>query len=141
MPFYTSLNHIMSTAEYKLIATVIRKQNHKTRYGQWAENPYDLALTFALERLVPLLEDARQVEIQLIAEARGKKEHDELQLSFLRIVNNGTDYVSSERFKKIQFNLAFRDKRMNIVGTQMADLAAYPIARYVLDPHEAESCL
>ena len=135
-PFYERLNRFMSEADYKLIASVIRKQLHKDRYGMWAENPYDLALKFALERLLPLLEDAGQDRVDIVAEARGKREDNELRLSFLRIVNNGTEYIPAERFKRIQFQLHFKPKSMNIVGTQMADLAAYPIARYVyfLDP-------
>lgn len=28
---------------------------------------------------------------------------------------------------------------MNIIGTQMADLAGYPIARHVLDPNKANA--
>lgn len=132
--FYEQLNQIMRDCDYRLIASVIRKQVHKERYGLWAENPYDLALKFALERLLPLLEEAGQCEVHLIAEARGKREDNELRLSFLRTVNDGTEYVSAERFRRIQFRLDFKPKAMNIIGTQMADLAAYPIARHVLDP-------
>jgi hypothetical protein len=93
-----------------------------------------LAFTFALERLLPLLEGIGQTEVQLIAEARGKKEDAALKLAVLDVVTNGTYYIQSTRFKEIQFNLAFRPKSMNIVGTQMADLAGYPIALSVLKP-------
>ena len=124
----------MSSPGYELIASVIRKQDHKAKYGMFAENPYDLALKFALERLLPLLENEGQKEVYLIAEARGKKEDDELRLSFLNIVTYGTEYNSAERFKKIDFQLRFKPKAMNVIGTQLADLAAYPIARYVINP-------
>jgi len=87
-------------------ATAIRKQKHKDRYGRAARNPYDLAFTFALERLLPLLEGLGQTDVQLIAEARGRREDAELRLAFL----------------------------MNVIGIQMADLAGYPVARYVLNP-------
>jgi len=133
-PFYERINKLMSESEYKLIASVIRKQLHKERYGMWAENPYDLALKFALERLLPLLEGSGQDEVDIVAEARGKREDNELKLSFLRIVNYGTEYNPADRFKRIQFRLHFKPKAMNIIGTQMADLAAYPIARHVLNP-------
>lgn len=123
----------MSNEQYKLIVAVIRKQKHKERYGVSATNPYSLALQFVMERLVALLEGIEQQECQLIAEARGKNEDDALRLSFLSIINYGTFYVSSERFKNITFRLVFVPKSMNIVGTQLADLAAYPIARYVID--------
>lgn len=133
-PFYERINEIMSVPGYDLIASVIKKQDHKEKYGMQATNPYDLALTFALERLLPLLEKEGQTEAYLVAEARGKKEDDELRLSFLNIVTYGTYYNSADRFRKIKFHLRFKPKAMNVVGTQLADLAAYPIARYVIDP-------
>lgn len=133
-PFYERINEIMSAPGYDLIAAVIRKQDHKAKYGMNATNPYDLALTFSLERLLPLLENEGQKEVHLIAEARGKREDDELRLSFLNIVTYGTEFNSAERFKKIKFHLRFKPKAMNVVGTQLADLAAYPIARYVINP-------
>ena len=126
----------MTNCDYTLIASAIRNQKHKDKYGTSARNPYDLAFTFALERLLPLLEGLGQTEVQLIAEARGKREDAELKLSFLDVVNNGTHYVPASRFKKVQFRLEFRPKAMNIIGTQMADLAGYPVARYVLNPKE-----
>ena len=79
----------MATPGYDLIATVIKKQEHKAKYGRHAANPYDLALTFALERLLPLLEEEGQTEVYLIAEGRGKREDDELRLSFLHTVTYG----------------------------------------------------
>lgn len=134
--FYEKLNQIMSDAEYNLIISVIRKQEHKEKYGMNAENPYDLAMMFAMERLLPLLEDKKQDKVYLIAESRGKKEDDDLMLSFLRIANQGTNYIEADRFKKINFKLKFVPKMMNVIGTQLADLAAYPIARHVHNPQK-----
>lgn len=132
--FYDRINEIMSSHDYTLIASVIRKDRLKVKYGTDARNPYDLALTFSLERLLPMLESAGQPEIRLIAESRGRREDNELMLTFLQVVNSGTYYIPSVRFKQIDFQLHFKPKTMNIVGTQVADLAAYPIARHVLDP-------
>ncbi len=131
--FYARVNQIMAMETYTLIAAMIRKQHHKDRYGEAAQNPYDLAMEFALERLLPLLEQAGQTEVYVMAEARGKKEDDQLSLSFYRFVNEGNVYLSAERLKQIQFHLTFRTKEMNMIGMQMADLAAYPTARYVID--------
>src|SRR6476469_2890562 len=69
--FYDRINEIMSAPGYELIAAVIKKQEHKAKYGKNATNPYDLALTFAMERLLPLLESEGQTQVYLIAEARG----------------------------------------------------------------------
>ena len=55
----------MGGMEYTLIAAVMRKQIHAERYGRNADNPYDLALTFALERLLPLLEGLEQESVSL----------------------------------------------------------------------------
>lgn len=132
--FYTRINEVMSLEDYTLIAAMIRKQQHKDRYGEAAVNPYDLAMQSALERLLPLLEEAGQTEVIILAEARGKKEDDQLSLSFYHFVSEGNSYVSQERISKILFRLKFLTKEMNIIGMQMADLAAYPTARHVIDP-------
>lgn len=135
-PFYNRINEIMASPGYDLIASVIKKQEHKERYGMNAANPYDLALTFALERLLPLLEEEGQKEVHIVAEARGKNEENELRLSFLNTVTYGTTFNPAERFRRIKFHLLFKPKMMNVIGTQLADLAAYPIARYVINPHK-----
>ena len=132
--FYTRINEVMSLQEYTLIASMIRKQHHKDRYGDAATNPYDLAMQFALERLLPLLEDADQKEVYVMAEARGKREDDQLSLSFSRFVSEGNEYIPRGRISQVKFHLKFLSKEMNIVGMQMADLAAYPTARHVIDP-------
>ncbi len=104
--FYTRINRIMGLEEHTLIASMIRKQHHKDRYGDAAANPYDLAMEFALERLLPI-EKAGQTEVYIMAEARGKKEDDQLSLSFYRFVNEGNSYVPADRVKRIQFRLTF----------------------------------
>ena len=131
--FLSDLTALMRDLDYRWITTVIRKQDHREKYGMNAENPYDLALTFCLERLLPLLEEAGQSEVTLLAEARGRREDAELELSFLRTVNDGTAYVTCERFRAVKFRLVFAEKCRNVIGTQMADLICYPIARHVLD--------
>ena len=132
-PFYARINRIMSECEYRLIGAFIRKQRHKERYGESAVHLYEPAITSALERLLPLLEDEDQSEIRIVAESRGRREDDELRLSFLQVVNEGTGYVSSDRFRRINLHLEFRKKDSNLIGTQMCDLAAYPTARYILN--------
>jgi Protein of unknown function (DUF3800) len=130
--FYDALNNVMTTCDYKLIAVAIRKDRHAATY-KYPTDPYDLSLLFAMERLVSVLEGVRQTEVTIIAERRGEREDRELNNAFQRIVTLGSDYVDGSRFRRINFTLRFLPKSMNVVGTQMADLAAYPIARYVLD--------
>ncbi|MBI2833043.1 MAG: DUF3800 domain-containing protein [Acidobacteria bacterium] len=133
-PFYDAINDVMLTCEYNLIPVAIRKDLHAQRY-RYPADPYDLSLLFALERLLPLLERNGQKEVVIIAERRGKNEDRELHLAFQRIVSRGTEYYEGHRFRAIKWTLRFLPKSMNIVGTQVADLAAYPVARYALDPN------
>ena len=53
------------------------------------------------------------------------------------MVSRGTAYVSSERLQEVGIKITFRDKKENINGLQLADLIAYPIARYVIEPKRA----
>jgi hypothetical protein len=69
--FMADLTALMRDLDYRWITAVIRKQDHRERYGANAESPYDLALTFCLEGLLPLLEQERQAEVTLVAEAGG----------------------------------------------------------------------
>ena len=135
--FLQEIQQIMSDMDYTLITTVIRKQAHKDRYGEAANNPYDLALKYSLERLLPLLETHNQTEVKLIAESRGRREDKDLKLAFLQTIQWGTWYIPAERFRAIRFDLQFMSKGMNTIGTQLADLAGYPICRHVLDPDRA----
>lgn len=131
-PFHDRINDIMANCAYTIIAVAIRKDRHAAQY-RYPANPYDLALLFGLERLVSVLEGARQEEVVIVAEKRGEREDREVYTAFQRITTAGSEFVDGARFRAIKWTLRFLPKSMNIVGTQMADLAAYPIARYVLD--------
>ena len=132
--FYNQVNKIMGQ-NYTLISVVIVKVTHKAKYSS-PLNPYDLSLTFTMERLVALLEENDQTEVEIIAEARGKNEDNELKSTFLKIITEGTEYISADRFRRIKFSIKFLSKKRNIIGTQLADLAAYPIARKIQKPEK-----
>ncbi|MCA1668697.1 MAG: DUF3800 domain-containing protein [Thermomicrobia bacterium] len=136
LPFLQEITDLMMALDYGIIISGIRKQAHKDRYGNNAENPYDLALEFALERLYRTIHNRHSAgtPITVLAEARGKHEDAELLLSFLKTVSNGTAFVSKAQFANYPMRMVFVTKEMNIVGMQMADLVAYPAARHVLFP-------
>lgn len=56
---------------------------------------------------------------------------------FQRLMSRGTGYVSAERLETLKMKITFKDKKENSNGLQMADLLAYPIARYVIDKERA----
>lgn len=66
--FYKRLNALMERLSYTLFCGLIKKQEHRAQYGRWANDPYDLALTFVMERLLPYLEDIEQQSVTVIAE-------------------------------------------------------------------------
>lgn len=53
---------------------------------------------------------------------------------FQRLLSRGTGYVSAERLRAYGLRIIFKSKRENINGLQLADLIAYPMARYVIEP-------
>jgi hypothetical protein len=130
--FMADLTAVMRECDYQVIGVAVRKDRHKAKYIYPAD-PYDLSLLFALERLQSVLAASRQPEVTIIAEKRGKEEDRKLHVAFQRIVTNGSAYVPAERFRTIRWTMRFLPKSMNIVGTQLADLVAYPMARHVLD--------
>ena len=72
--------------------------------------------------------------IEVIAEARGKKEDGKLHAQHQLVLSHGTTYVNSQRFQKRFSDIRFAKKKSNNLGTQLADLVAYPLATKVLYP-------
>jgi Protein of unknown function (DUF3800) len=134
--FMEDLNELMIQAQFQLIAIAIQKQSHKERYGKSCRNPYELALELGMERLKSYLDEVGQTEVTLLAEARGKNEDDALRLAFLQLLKQGSYY---QTFKSIEFDLKFVSKKSNVLGHQIADLCAYPIARRVIDPQKSHT--
>ena len=133
--FLAEISHIMASLPYELFIVGIHKQRLRQRYVE-ASNPYELALTFILERVLHCLEQRRQEVLPLIAESRGRNEDNQLKAAFYDLTTRGTAYVDSKRIQQRHFHLQFQDKRTNIAGVQLADLCAHPSARHMLRPSQ-----
>jgi len=134
--FLKDISDTLNSINFHLFISAIHKQKHKSKYGDNANHPYELSITFTMERILHFLKNNNQKELPIIAESRGKNEDDELEIAFLRIINNGTCYHSSEEFKQFNMPLVFRSKTNNIIGLQLADLCAYPCSRHILNPKQ-----
>jgi hypothetical protein len=134
--FLGELSALMQELPYILFISAVRKDHHKAKYGSNAANPYDLALEFTLERLIHFIEGNGLKELPFVAEARGKKEDETLERCFYRMMSEGTDSISGDRFKSLKCPLVFRRKFDNIAGIQLADLCAHPCARHILQPRQ-----
>ena len=135
--FYNDLNSILKDEKYILIGSGINKEEHIKKYGKGAKDPYSLALSFIIERAIFCLDNIGKIStVQIFVEERGKREDHLLLAHFNSITDRGTYYVSSDRLKRKITKFSFHSKRENIIGLQVADLCAYPLARSILNPDE-----
>ncbi len=137
--FYEMINNVIENSKYRIISSAIDKIKYIKNYGRLSNDVYELALSFIIERAIFSLDEVNNVEKQLeiVIEKRGKKEDKKLDEHFQRLLSRGTNYVTSQRLKDVNIKIVFKDKKDNINGLQLADLVAYPIARYVIDPRRA----
>lgn len=134
--FMEDLTNVIRSLPFTLFVTVIHKKDLRAKYGERARNPYDVALEYSFERILHFMEASKQTALPVIAEARGKREDNELRASFYHLMTEGTYYNDAQRFQKLTCPIEFRRKHENIAGVQLADLCAYPVARKVLRPDE-----
>lgn len=133
--FYKVINDLVSKNNYHIISSSIHKSAFIKKYGKLENDVYEISLSFVLERAVFCLDSLKNCdELEIVIEKRGKKEDLKLAKHIQKITQVGTYYVSSERINKLGFKTNFLWKKENINGLQLADLIAYPIARYILKP-------
>lgn len=137
--FYEKINGVIENSKYRILASAIDKEKYIKTYGKLSNDVYELALSFIIERGIFCLDEVKDCkkQLEIIIEKRGKKEDKKLEEHFQRLVSRGTAYVSAERLQEVGIKITFKDKKENINGLQLADLIAYPIARYVIEPKRA----
>lgn len=128
--FIERINEMMQAAPVTIIAAAIDKQRHALQYREPAD-PYEIALTFCMERLQRWLTEHGQGQklAHIIVERRGAKEDARLEREFRRIAQ-GRNHVGPMP----NLGIRFMDKKHNSTGLQFADLVAYPIGQHVVDP-------
>lgn len=135
--FYERLNKIISEANFTIFGSGVNKEEHIKKYGKGAKDPYALSLSFIMERLIFCLDKKGTKSVTDIQiEKRGKKEDQQLLNQYNKILDSGTYYVTSDRLKSEIGKFDSFLKRENIIGLQVSDLCAYPLARHILNPPE-----
>jgi len=135
--FYERLDKIISEAEFIIIGSGVNKEEHIKKYGKGAKDPYALSMSFVMERLIFCLDKkGADTTVDIKIEKRGKTEDQQLLNQYNKILDKGTYYVSSERLKNRISNFESFFKKDNIIGLQVADLCAYPLARHILNPKQ-----
>jgi hypothetical protein len=127
--FFNSLQSLVSGLEFKIVACVIKKEDHLQKYGLNALDPYLLSLSLLVERFIFECGSAGGT---LVAEGRNPTLDNALDLAFLDLKIRGTSYISATKVQRRIRNFAIRQKRDNITGLQLADLVATPIGRHAL---------
>jgi hypothetical protein len=135
--FYAYLNKIMRKFDYTIIGAGIEKSEYIKRYGKGAKDPYAISMAFILERLIFCLDGFSKIsKVAIKVEKRGKKEDQMLISDYNSIIDSGTYYINNERFASKIDEFKFHSKRENIIGLQLSDLCAYPLARSIINPAE-----
>ena len=134
--FYSDLNTTIYKTPFIIISAAIKKEDYLKRYGVTAHNPYQVTLSYILERLVFCVDGLdRNWAVQILIEKRGKNEDRDLLQHYNRVVDSWTFYVTSDRFQnRIQW-FDFRGKKENDSGIQLADLCAYPVVSSIRNPN------
>lgn len=133
--FYTDIDNLMSSLQYIVLASAILKKKLIDKYSDPA-NPYGLSLQFIMERFLYYLEENNDVGY-ISVESRDPKSNTDLLNTFTDIINNGSmsdrHHVPAVRFQRKIQKMIFVTKQQNENGHQIADLVAYPIAKFALD--------
>jgi len=135
--FYNSLDILIKSLDFKIIAATINKTKLKNQYNN-PDNPYDLCFRFILERSVMFLGRSSD---KLMFKIESRETHNDRKLAEVYETFRAKDHFKSDGqvlFKKNEIqskflDLSFNQKLQNIVGHQIADLAAYPIGVSILD--------
>lgn len=136
--FYERVNTILSQNDvYVVVACTILKEPFIRLFSN-TEDVYGLSLSYLIERSIFCVDDnCESAYIDIIFEKRGKIEDRTLTKFYNGLRVTGTKWVEPERLQERIGAFTSRAKKENIIGLQIADLIAYPIARKVLNPEAA----
>lgn len=132
--FMKDISEYMLNLQIDIFSATLDKEAHCRKYMD-PDNPYNLCMNFILERFVKYYLGDNEKAI-IILEARGKKEDSKLLNHIKFLIDNGTQYVSKDYFKKIKgvyFNSKWckeSDEKKSYFGLEIADLVSYPIHKY-----------
>jgi len=129
--FYRELNSLMQNLRYTVVACVIRKDQHISRYGLAALDPYLMSLDILVERFCMSVGKIERGGV-IVAEARDSTLDNELELAWLNLKIQGTRFIQAHDIQRRITGLSIRSKRENIAGLQLADLVVTPIGRHML---------
>lgn len=129
--FYNDLNALMQELEYTVIACAIKKDVHWKQYGLQAADPYEYSLEVLVERFVHVIGDVDHGGM-IFAEKRRPDLDHKLEVAWRKLRQGGCTYASARNVDGRILDLSLKDKRVNLVGLELADLVVSPIGRAVI---------
>ena len=134
--FYEGINKILAKPDvYVVVCCSILKEPFVERFSH-GEDVYGLSLKYLIERAIFCMDDNINAgTLDIYIERRGIKQDRALLNYYNRLRATGTKWITPERLVSRLGRFIFSYKKENIIGLQLADLIAYPITRYVLDPN------
>lgn len=135
--FYQQLNALMRQLRYMVVACVIRKDEHLSRYGIAALDPYLLSLNVLVERFAFEVGNLANGGV-IVAEKRSATLDHELEIAWLNLKVKGTTYLPPKDIEKRIIGLNLRAKPERVAGLELADLVVSPIGRHLLGKPDKE---
>jgi Protein of unknown function (DUF3800) len=128
--FMASLSNLMTEADFYTIARIVDKRLI-VEPSHHVLSSYQVAFSLGLAQVAQYLDENGETAklVHVIAESRGNNENRELSNHFSWIVRDHLVGGSP------RFDLKILPKVTNSTGLQLADLCAYPIGRYYLNPN------
>ncbi len=132
--FTEDLGNFIQEAPLKLFVANVDKEKHVRKY-KYPDSPYELCITFILERIMMNIPDNENCV--LLFEAIGKTEDKQLLEKTKVLISRGNEFNEKHKFSKIKgvyFNPKWCRKENNKKSywpLEVADLCAYPIHKYI----------
>jgi hypothetical protein len=119
----TLLDFFRDTLRAQIFTVVIDKEEHQRRYPVDTWNPYAYSLAVLLRRIRGWLRLAGATA-DIMPEARGDKEDNQLLAAYVDLRTNGSSWGSGDEYREVfpEGRLLFRRKDQNVAGLQIADL-------------------
>lgn len=127
--FYSSLEKLIMDTTFSIAACCVKKEQHISRYGGYASDPYMFSFENVLNRI---LFRAKGSECHIFPEKRSHAEDTLLELNFLKTKVAGTKFFQGVEVSQRVKTFEPLDKKSNESGLQLADLIVSPIGRNVM---------
>lgn len=131
--FISDLSNLISNIPMTIYSSHIDKEKHVNQY-KLPIPPYDLCMTFVIERIMKGI--PYNATCLIVLEARGANEDKKVLNHIKNLIDNGNQYYDKHLFSKIKgvyFNPKWchlAEEKKSYWALELADLCAYPIYKY-----------